>query len=216
MRIARRAGKAVEVVRLTAEGTRIARGHRFRKRLIKAERPWVGFWLFTFSDKAVHGLGMQERHRMAMDAWRLLRARMWEAGHRFKFCLALEWTENLVPHMHILIDRLIPKAVMSKHWQAVGGGSFMRASLVKGGHSGRKQAINYICKYLTKFKVHVPGCRRWAISNGILEPIVKGIVEWFRVTTSDVLALNLDNDLHVDNGDGMWAYFPVGWVERME
>lgn len=184
--------------------------------MIRNGQEWVGFWLFTFEEKDMAGLSLRDRHRVAMNAWRLLRARMWEAGTPFRFALAVEWTEKMVPHFHVLLDRYIDKSEMVKHWVAVGGGYVMRARKVWGGAAGRKRAINYICKYITKFKVHVLGCRRWAYSRGLLEPIIKQISEWVRVTWSDVLTLNLDHDLHVDNGDGMWAYFPAGWVERME
>lgn len=216
MKICRRIGGAVEVVHLTPEGTRIRRGDRFRKRLMKSGTDWAGFWLFTFPESSMLGLSMREKHQFCMNAWRLLRARMWEAGKPFRFVLTVEWTKKMVPHLHVLIDRLVSKRTMVKHWVAVGGGSFMRAARVRGGHIGKKQAINYICKYLTKFEIHVSGARRWAYSKNLLDKVVKTVSDWCRVTSSDILTLNLEYELHVDNGDGVWAYFPLGWVERME
>lgn len=214
MHIARRVGKAVEVVRLSPHACRVQRGFAFRKRLIRSDVEWSGFWLFTFAEDEMEGLDLNARHRKAMNAWRLFRARMWEKGLPFRFALTVEWTEKDVPHFHVLIDRYLPKRKANKAWIGVGGGKFMRAAKVRGGASGQKQAINYICKYITKFRKHVSGCRRWAYSQKMLAIVKRKVSEWVRVTVSDILTMNLENELHVDNGNGVWLYFETGWVER--
>lgn len=216
MLIARRSPEGhVEVVRLDPETCARNRAYKFRKRLLKQGIGWCGFWLFTFPAEAMDGLTKQEMHRRAMDAWKGLRARMWALGSRFRYVLVVEWTKAGRPHFHVLLDRYIPKAVVEKEWVAVGGGSFLKARAVREGSArGRKQAINYMVKYITKGKDRVAGCRRWAYTRGLLDKVEAKAQEWFKVLKHEVLALNLENDLVVDNGRGTWDWWPQGMVER--
>lgn len=226
MRIARRISPtSVEVVRLDPEVLARQRATRFRKRLLKADVPWVGFWLFTFGPEAMEGKTKPERHQYAMDTWKRYRARMWEAGLPFRFALVVEWTRRGWPHLHVLLDRYVPKQDKVNHqgetergaeyhWRASGGGLFLKAKAIQGGKRGLKQAINYCCKYATKCVDRVKGCRRWSTTWRLLEVVRRTCSEWVRVTWTDVCILNLENDIHIDNGDGIWAYLPAGWVER--
>lgn len=215
MLIARRiAPGRVEVIKMTPEETSRNRAYKFRKRMIRNETTWAGFWLFTFPAEAMDGRDRREMHRTAMDSWRKFRARMWEAGTPFKFCLVVEWTKAGRPHFHVLIDRWIDKQDAEAAWVAVGGGQFLKARKIRGGHAGYKQAINYICKYLTKAVERVPGCRRWAYTHRLLEVVKKKVSEWCRITHRDLLTLNLDNDVLIENKRGAWDLWPRGYVER--
>lgn len=214
--IARRSGPGqLEVVQVDPEETARIRARRFRKRLLRNGTEWRGFWLFTFPKETMEGLEKQEMHRVGMACWRKLRARLWESGHRFKYVLVVEWTKAGRPHFHVLMDRYIPKAIVAGHWESLGGGVFLRAREIKNqGKKTVKQAINYICKYLTKCVERVKGCRRWAYTQKMLDKIEKTVSEWVVITKSDLLALNLENEIIIDNGRGMYDYWPESWVER--
>lgn len=121
----------------------------------------------------------QYLHRYIMGVWRKFRARCWaglvdkKGRHRnfpFKYMLVVEWTKKGLPHLHVLVDRFIPRSFATRAWVECGGGRVNKFSYL-GNHAHSQRAVLYTLKYITKsMDISLRGCRRWSVSNGILPP----------------------------------------------
>jgi hypothetical protein len=102
----------------------------------------------------------------------------------------LEFTERGRPHLHILIDRFIPQAWISKTWNRLGGGRIVKIKQVKVRHVAR-----YLSKYLTKeLLLSAPkGARRITTARSIkLFPKFNSGISWELIRESiwQVLAMH--------------------------
>jgi hypothetical protein len=86
-------------------------------------------------------------------------------GSAPKYIAVLEFHENGKPHLHILIDRFIEQAWLSKAWEAVGGGRIVDIRFVD-----LHRVSRYLAKYLTvDLLLSAPkGVRRVTCSRGIV------------------------------------------------
>ncbi len=85
-------------------------------------------------------------------------------GEPISYISILELHKSGNPHVHILVDRHIPQAWISKSWQAVGGGRIVDIRMVD-----LHKAPHYLTKYLSKQAIlSVPrGIRRYTTSRNI-------------------------------------------------
>ena len=105
---------------------------------------------FITSNSGVHLLTLTlkaGKHKIGEISafWKKLRARLWKAGRAFKFFLVREFTKKGTEHLHILIDRKLPKGFISKVWKEITGDSFIVD--IRKADEG---AVMYLSKYLAK------------------------------------------------------------------
>ncbi len=88
-----------------------------------------------------------------------------EYGKVVVYIAVLEFTKAGVPHLHVLVDRYIPQAWISRAWDALGGGRIVYIERVYDMH----RMAHYLAKYLTKDVIlSAPkNVRRWTASRGI-------------------------------------------------
>ena len=86
-------------------------------------------------------------------------------GRVVVYIAVLEFTKAGVPHLHVLVDRYIPQAWISRAWEALGGGRIVYIERVHDMH----RMARYLAKYLTKDVIlSAPKeVRRWTTSRGI-------------------------------------------------
>lgn len=186
---------------LTREGQQAYRGLIFKKRstLDLSIVRWRSMLTLTLDPKRLGDLSIFKKegetdvtyqqllHRYIMKVWKNFRARCWRgktylnkktgfSRHRefkFKYLLVVEWTKKGFPHLHVLIDRFLPKGFTQNSWVSCGGGEVMRFSWL-GNDAHYKRAVLYMMKYVHKdINKECRGCRRWAYTNGILPKIEK-------------------------------------------
>jgi hypothetical protein len=114
-----------------------------------------------------------------------------EYGKVVVYIAVLEFTKAGVPHLHVLVDRYIPQAWISRAWDALGGGRIVYIERVHDMH----RMARYLAKYLTKDVIlSAPGnVRRWTTSRGIKlfekQPSSSGKWEFLLLTFEGLHAL---------------------------
>jgi hypothetical protein len=101
-----------------------------------------------------------------------------EHGKSIDFISIVELQKRRVAHLHILVDRYLPKQWVKSAWVSVGGGQIVDIRFVD-----VHRVSAYLSKYFAKDSVLglPPGVRRYSVSHGIkLLPRVKSTwsVEW--------------------------------------
>ncbi len=155
-----------------------ARKARLAKRSIRAHAERLGLCYFltlTLADRHFKSPTDRVRHiRKAFNKFREYLKRKYGAPPNF-ICI-MEFTQRGVPHFHVLIDRYIPHAWISKTWDRLGAGKivFIRRVTIH-------NVSHYLSKYLTKeLLAGAPkGARRITTSRTIkLFPKFKSGITW--------------------------------------
>ena len=88
-------------------------------------------------------------------------------------------------HFHVLVDRYLPKTLLSRLWARAGGGSVVDIGMIR-------SSANYVLKYLAKspdysreVEVALFGKRRYSASRGLLLRITPS-ASWIGATYSAV------------------------------
>lgn len=86
---------------------------------------------------------------------------------------------NMV-HFHVLIDRYLPKKLLSSIWEMAGGGYVVDIGIVR---TSTRYVYKYLCKvadYAPDVQAALSGKRRYSTSQGLLAPtpIDKLIGDW--------------------------------------
>lgn len=154
-----------------------------------------------------------------------LKARSWEQAiresgaclNRFmtslkRCCSGLNyfWTREIgkksnMVHFHILIDRFIPKILVSKLWKRAGGGSIVDIGIVR-------KSTSYVFKYLNKLPDYASDVwhalrnkRRYSTSRELLAPTLKDKLIGYWV----FLDIAIGSSLVLQKGrtsDGLFVY----------
>jgi hypothetical protein len=227
--IARFQGPGLAVRQLTREGSARYRAGMLQKRIQLSDLQWKSMLTLTFDACSFHQRGLytkQAKARYAYECWKHFRARMWKpviiAGrmrqYKFKYLMTIEWTKLGNPHLHIMVDRFLPKQVVSRFWTESGGGPVMRFRYVAN-VGQNKHAVRYTLKYVTKaLGSDAVGIRRWAYSKGLLDPLpvipqLDG-EKWRRVTLDDIAAWNGDYPVVIyGDEDGEEYVLDIGDME---
>lgn len=76
--------------------------------------------------------------------------------------------KSLMVHFHVLVDRYLPKSLLSRLWMRAGGGYIVDIGMIR-------SSASYVCKYLAKFPGYpasvnqaLSGKRRYSYSRGLL------------------------------------------------
>lgn len=81
------------------------------------------------------------------EAWNRLKASLRKYGYKFAYCWFKEFTQRGRRHMHVLLDRFIPRKLIKRLWiKATEYTSF----LVKINQRPIRSAAGYCSKYVTK------------------------------------------------------------------
>ena len=155
-----------------------SRKAQLAKRNIRAHAERLGLCYFltlTLADRGFESPVMQVRRvRKAFNEFREYLRRKY--GVPPNYICVLEFTQRGVPHLHVLIDRYIPHAWISKTWDRLGVGKIVFIKRVSIHNVSR-----YLSKYLTKeLLAYAPkGTRRITTSRTIkLFPKFKTEIAW--------------------------------------
>jgi hypothetical protein len=125
-------------------GPRRAKRARIAIRTVAEELNLRYFLTLTLDPKKLEDCECAVRHmRTAFNKFREYLRRKYDAPPRY-ICI-LEFTQRGVPHLHILFDRYIEHAWISKTWDRLGGGKVVLIKQVT-----VKRVARYLSKYLTK------------------------------------------------------------------
>jgi hypothetical protein len=144
--------------------------HRMRCNLIEEldrlieERPELRRLLTITLDEEVAPDGQDEQHQYLTERWNALRTEIKDQYPGMSFVWIREEGESDNPHLHLLVDRYLPQAMLSKTAQRVGLGEVVDIRRVNA-----RNAAKYVTKYLTKGALHdLPdGARRYGSSQDI-------------------------------------------------
>lgn len=81
------------------------------------------------------------------EAWNRLKASLRKYGHRFAYCWFKEFTVKGRRHMHVLLDRFIPRKLIKRLWLRA---TEYTSYIVKINHRPIRSAAGYCSKYVTK------------------------------------------------------------------
>jgi hypothetical protein len=183
---------------LTREGQQAYRALMFKKRttLDLSLVRWCSMLTLTLDPRRINTSGLYKEgepalshrqlcYRYIMQVWKKFRARCWKGKvyktetrtrlrqFRFKYLLVVEWTKAGIPHLHVLLDRYLPKGFVQKAWVESGGGPVLKFSYL-GKEENAKRALLYTMKYICKaLDDSCRGCRRWAYTRGLLPQLEK-------------------------------------------
>ena len=144
--------------------------HRMRCNLIEEldrlieERPELRRLLTITLDEDVAPDDQDEQHEYLTERWNALRTEIKDQYPGMSFVWIREEGESDNPHLHLLVDRFLPQAFLSKTAQRVGLGRVVDIRRVNA-----RNAAKYVTKYLTKGALHdLPdGARRYGSSADI-------------------------------------------------
>lgn len=143
-------------------GPKRAKHYRCAIRQVAEERQLRRFLTLTLDPKRVQGDPVQYLNRLFSKLRVYLRRRY---GETPQYIRILEFQKNGNPHLHILIDRFIPRAWIKAAWVALGGGYMVDIRQVN-----VNQVARYVSKYVTKEMLLSPvpaRCRRVTTSREI-------------------------------------------------
>lgn len=110
------------------------------------ERKTIRFLTLTF--RYTEGMDMDMLYKKANKDWNYFLLIMRRRYHKkFQFVKFLEFTKNLAPHFHILIDCYIAKDIIQDVWYEVTGDSYKVEISRKKSH---RSCYSYALKYATK------------------------------------------------------------------
>lgn len=109
-------------------------------------RKTIRFLTLTF--RYTEGMDMERLYKKANKDWNYFLLIMRRRYHKkFQFVKFLEFTKNLAPHFHILIDCYISKDIIQDVWYEVTGDSYkVEISKTK----SHRACVSYALKYATK------------------------------------------------------------------
>jgi len=144
--------------------------HRMRCNLVEEldrlieERPELRRLLTITLDEETAPTGQDEQHEYLTKRWNALRTEIKDRYPGMSFVWIREEGESDNPHLHLLVDRYLPQAMLSKTAQRVGLGEVVDIRRVNA-----RNAAKYVTKYLTKGALHdLPdGARRYGSSADI-------------------------------------------------
>ena len=126
-------------------------GYRMRQNLVEEiervcrDRPEMSRLLTLTLDPAKVPRG-EEDHKYLTGRWNALRTRLKREIGDFSYIWVREEQENGNPHLHVIVSRFLPQAVVSKAWAELGGGEVVDIRQV----DRVEKTAHYVGKYLTK------------------------------------------------------------------
>jgi len=173
-------------------------GYRMRENLVEeiqrvtSERPEISRMLTLTLDPAEAPDDQDEQHRYITERWNALRTRLKREIGDFSYIWVREEQDSGLPHLHVLVSRYLPHAVVSTAWSELGGGEIVDIQRVD-----TRKAAHYVGKYLTKNALSgfPDGIRRYGTSQDI-DLAVRGgesdsESDW-RLVMDDYMATPLD------------------------
>jgi hypothetical protein len=159
-------------------GPKKAKRYRYLIAELAEKEQLTRFVTLTLDPKKITGNSV--RHlRCVFNKFRLYLGRRY--GGPIKYIAVLEFQQNGIAHLHVLVDRFIPQAWIAETWSALGGGNIVDIRYVD-----VHRVARYVSKYLTK------------------ELLLSAPKRSRRVTTSRSLHL-----LPKKDSDGSWELFKV-------
>jgi len=114
--------------------------------------------------------------------------------------------KSFMVHFHVLVDRYMPKSLLSRLWASAGGGSIVDITLLR--HSP-----SYVWKYLGKYQdlprevwVALRGKRRYSCARSLLAPLLK-CTEWLGSRFSKVAPWVLAQHYLIKVEDGVYYFY---------
>jgi hypothetical protein len=152
-------------------------GYRMRQNLIEEieritqRRPEMSRMLTLTLDPKVAPDDQDRQHHYITERWNALRTRLKREVGDFSYIWVREEQESGLPHLHALVSRYLPQAVVSRAWSDLGGGEIVDIQQIE----RVDKAAHYLGKYLTKDAMSgLPtGIRRYG-SSADLELNVRG------------------------------------------
>lgn len=149
-------------------------GYRMRQNLVEeisrvtSERPQLRRMMTLTLDPAKAPDDGDEQHAYLTRRWNALRTELNDAFGSLSYIWVREEgekSEDLHPHLHIIVDRYIPQSWLSTVWARLGGGEVVDIRYL----DRVDQAARYIGKYLTKNALSgLPdGAQRYGSSSDI-------------------------------------------------
>ena len=144
--------------------------HRMRCNLVEEldrlveERPEMRRLLTLTLDPEIAPSGQEEQHRYLTERFNALRTEIKDRYPGMSYVWIREEGDGGNPHLHLLVDRYLPQALLSKTARRVGLGHVVDIRRVNA-----RNAARYLTKYLTKGALHdLPdGARRYGSSADI-------------------------------------------------
>lgn len=88
----------------------------------------------------------EEWHKYLTERWNALRTRLKREVGDFSYVWVREEQENGLPHLHVIVSRFLPQAVVSNAWSELGGGEIVDIRKI----DRVEKVAHYLGKYLTK------------------------------------------------------------------
>jgi len=128
------------------------------------ERPELRRLLTITLDESISPDSQDEQHEYLTERWNALRTEIKDEYPDMSYVWIREEGESGNPHLHLLVDRFLPQAMLSRTAQRVGLGEVVDIRRVNA-----RNAARYVTKYLTKGALHdLPdGARRYGSSQDI-------------------------------------------------
>ncbi|MDS0256077.1 Rep protein [Haloarcula tradensis] len=145
--------------------------HRMKQNLIEEmdrlveDRPELRRLLTITLDEDAAPNSQDEQHRYLTERWNALRTEIKDQYPGMSYIWIREEGESGNPHLHLLVDRYLPQAMLSRTAERVGLGEVVDIRRVNA-----RNAARYVTKYLTKGALHdLPdGARRYGSSADIM------------------------------------------------
>lgn len=103
-------------------------------------------WRFVTLTTVNHYDDSQKNLLLIEEAWNRFRTLINKNDEHLKYVKVVEIGKNGMVHLHILINRYIPKVFLKYYWFRYTGAFKVDITLVQ----SYQNAVDYICKYLTK------------------------------------------------------------------
>ena len=144
--------------------------HRMRCNLVEEldrlieERPEMRRLLTLTLDPETAPAGQAEQHRYLTERFNALRTEINDRYPGLSYVWIREEGDSGNPHLHLLVDRYLPQAMLAETAQRVGLGHVVDIRRVNA-----RNAARYLTKYLTKGSLHdLPdGARRYGSSADV-------------------------------------------------
>ena len=115
-------------------------------RRVCRERPEMSRLLTLTLDPARAPADSDRQHKYITERWNALRTRLKREIGDFSYIWVREEQENGLPHLHAIVSRYLPQAVVSSAWADLGGGEVVDIRQIE----RTEKTAHYVGKYLTK------------------------------------------------------------------